>query len=137
MSDKNQDFDKYLKDDTEWAAPVKKEVAEYLPKKKEYRAVERFKVGDKVTERFKIVDKDGNFDVYSYTHLVEISYRSSILTLSTTSRNFVLTGQNIAEIADLISERKLKAIHEFNPTVYINPDDEKAVVIELIERSEN
>lgn len=126
----------YLKDNSEWPKPVKREVAEYLSKKEGYRAIERFKTGDKVTERFRIVDKDGNFDAYSYTHLTEITYRSGLLTLTTTRRNFVISGKNLQEIADLLCERKVRAIYEFNPSTYEEPEDEKATIIEMIERWE-
>ena len=99
-----------------------------------YAAIETYKGSAKGT-LFRIVDAKGNFDFYSFTHIVEGSYRDDMLTLTTTSRVFVLSGKNLAHIAEQISERKLKALYEFNTEKHVKPDDENAVFIESITRN--
>lgn len=100
-----------------------------------YQAVVKSK-GTERTIGFKIYNKEKDFDFYSYPHLLEVSFRNGDLILTMTTRTFTLSGRNLDQIADLLGERKAKAIYEFDPNVYEQPAEEGAAIIESIEREE-
>ncbi len=90
----------------------------------------------KVTERFKIYDHNGNFDLYNYGHLLEISFRDGRLLITTTTRIFILDGNNLSQIAELLGDRKIGSIYEFNADKHEAPIEPNAPIIESIERTE-
>lgn len=83
----------------------------------------------------RLVDKKGDFDMHPYGHVIECSFRDGLFTIVTTSRSYVVSGRNLGKIADLIDERKLKALHEYDPGKHQKPE-ESAVVIEEITRAD-
>jgi hypothetical protein len=111
--------------------PAARPVAQLVTKP--YQALELHK-GSQKGHTFKIVDKAGGFDLYSYSHVIEISYHKLILTVTTTSRVFAFTGRNLDKVADHLADRKLKALFEFNTATHSAVDDIHAVVIEEITR---
>ena len=130
MSDK---LDKYSKSD--YPPLGKPDIPKLVTKTKEYQAFLRTK-GTERGESFKIYDEKGNFDFYAYANLIEGSYRNGELIITTSSRIFTLIGKNLDNLAELLSEKRIKAMYEFNPQTDKYPDDNKASVIEKIERED-
>lgn len=134
MSDKTTSFDQYARQGTPYPPLEKeKELPQLIEKRKPYKAVERFKSGEK-DDRFRIIQANGDFDFYSFSHLIEGSYRSGNLLLSTTTRTFTLSGRNLDQIVDLIADRKAKAICVFDPAKHEPVTDLKEIFIEQILR---
>lgn len=97
---------------------------------KKYPGAETFK-GSQKGSYLRLIDKEGNFDMHAYGHIIECSFRDGFFTIVTTSRSYVLSGSNLTKIADLIDERKLKALYEYNSKGHEKPDS-SAVIIEEI-----
>ncbi len=105
---------------------------EQIPKLVEtYKAIEQ-----KTSTRLKIYDRHGNFDLYKYSHLLEVSFRDGNLTITTTTRAFIFTGENLHRIAELLGDEQIKSMKEFNPDKHIAPKEQNAILIKTIERSE-
>lgn len=102
---------------------------------KPYPGAETFK-GAQKGHTLRLVDHKGEFDMHPHGHVIECSFRDGFFTIVTTSRSYVLSGKNLAKIADLIDERKLKALHEYNPQKHEKPDS-SAIVIEEITKVAN
>lgn len=89
--------------------------------------------GGRSSGRFNIVDKMGTSYGCSYAHLIEwIFTPPAIITLMTTTRLFIIEGQNIEKIESLLLEGKLVSLREFNPTIHQKPDDPTSVIIETL-----
>ena len=101
---------------------------------KKYPGAETFK-GSQKGSYLRLIDKQGNFDMHAYGHIIECTYRDGFFTIVTTSRSYILSGQNLPKIADLIDERKLKALHEYHPQRHQKPDS-SAVIIDEISRAD-
>ena len=86
----------------------KSELPKLVTPKKQYEAFVKIKGMERV-ESFKIYDRNGNFDFYHYGHLLEGSFRNDVLMISTTSRIYSFTGQQLVKLAELFSEKKVKA----------------------------
>lgn len=119
----------------EYPEPAKRETVGLVTQRPQYRAVQQYKSGERV-ERFRLVDKNGNFAFYSYQHLLEGVYEDGLLTLSLTTRSYLIKGENLPALIALIEERKAKIIQEFNPDLHERETDPKAIYIELIEKVE-
>ena len=132
MEDKKDALEKYK---SSYPPLEKKEIPKLVKQLKTYNAVARIK-GSEKTDRFRIYDAEGNFDFYSYSHLIEGSFRNGILTLNTTTRSFALSGKNLDQVAELFSDRKVKALYQFNPAIHQPPAEPKEIIIEKIEREE-
>ena len=130
MEDKKDALDKYTS--KPYPPLEKKPIPTLVENKPPYKA----SVKAKVKERIKIYDRKGNFDLYNYGHLLEVSFRNSMLTITTTTRIFTLSGKNLAQIAELLGDRQIGAIHEFNPDTHSLPTEPNAPIIESMERTE-
>ena len=126
MSDKNL-LGKYQSN-----SPTPSDKMQQVPKLVEtYKAIEQ-----KTSTRLKIYDRHGNFDLYKYSHLLEVSFRDGNLTITTTTRAFIFTGENLHRIAELLGDEQIKSMKEFNPDKHIAPKEQNAILIKTIERSE-
>ena len=130
MSDK---LDKY--GSPEYPPLEKKNIPKLIAQQKAYEAFAKVKGMERV-DYFKIYDRNSNFTFYYYGHLLEGSFEDGELTLITTNRIYTLTGKNLDKLAELFSEKKVKAIYEFNPQIHESPTDGKAIIIEKIERGD-
>ena len=102
---------------------------------KNYPGAETYKGSNRGTT-LRLIDRKGEFDLHPHGHVIECSFRNGLFTIVTTSRSYILSGRNLAKIADLIDERKLKALHEYNPERHQKPED-SAIVVEEITRVED
>lgn len=97
-----------------------------------YQAVTELR-GGRPSGWFHIIDREGVSYGCSYAHLIEwIMTPPTMITLMTTTRLFIIEGQNIEKIQSLLLEGKLVALREFNSAIHLNPDDGNAVIIETI-----
>lgn len=104
-----------------------------LVTKKDYRGVVESNRSNR-SRRFKIATAEGKSYLCGYAHLIEtILNKGGVMTLSTSSRIFTLTGKNLEEVERLLMEEKLREIHEFTDEFYHEPSDKKAVFIEKLE----
>lgn len=131
MSDKKGSLSNYMSG-TPYPTPEKRALPETVPKKKPYKAVTDF-VGNEKKERFRLIQKDGTLSFYSYGHILEGTLKGDILTLTMTSRNFLITGKNLLGIVDALSNRKVKSLQAFNAATHLPVTDTRAVFIESIE----
>ena len=97
---------------------------------KPYPGAETFK-GSQKGSTIRLVDRKGGFNMHPYSHVIECSFRNGFFTIITTSRSYILSGQNLHKIADLIDERKLKALHEYHQEKYQQPDKGSIVIEEI------
>jgi len=128
----NEDLLGEFKEERKPYPPLEKKLPRLVTEKSSYEAIEK----TNKPERFKIVDRKGNFDIYSYGHLLEISYQNGNIIITTTTRTFTLSGKNLRQIADFLSDRKVKNLIEFNPDTHKPPVSKNAIVIEKIERED-
>jgi hypothetical protein len=87
-------------------------------------------------EQIKFYDNQGGFDFCNASHVIGGSFRKRILTIITSTQIYILTGKNLKQLAELIADKKVNALYEFNPDTHEIPTDENAVIIEKIELSE-
>lgn len=132
MSDNNKDL---LGEYDEQPEKPAQQLPTLIKPKKDYQAIGKFKTAEKIPH-FRIYDRNGNFDRYSYSHLLEVSFREGVFIIMTTTRIFTLSGKNLGKIADSFDERKVKALYEFNPDKHTPPTEQNAILIENIERAE-
>ncbi len=111
----------------------KPELPQLVKQLRSYKAVVKF-LSNENTDRFRIIDAAGNIDFYSYNHLIEGSYRDGQLTLVTSSRSFVLSGRNLDQVIDQLTEQKVKALCAFAEGLHEPVSDPKEVFIEGIAR---
>jgi hypothetical protein len=135
MSDKKNSLGGYMSG-TPYPTPPKRELPHTVPKKTPYKAVISFRAGEK-QERFRIIQKSGELDFYGYSHILEGSLKGDLLTLSMTSRTFLISGKNLVGIIDALSDRKAKALQAFNPDIHLAISDPQEIIIESIEREES
>lgn len=102
---------------------------------KAYQGAETYKGSQKGT-MFRIVDAKGEFEMYPYGHIINCSFRNDLFTIAITSASYIMSGQNLHKIADLIEERKLRALHQHNQERHQNPE-KGAIVIEDITKVED
>ena len=102
----------------------------------EYQAISELR-GGRASGRFHIVDKNGVSYGCNYAHLIEwIFSPPSTITLMTTTRLFVIEGEHIERIEELLLDGKLVTLREFNATIHIKPNEPNepdSVVITSIE----
>lgn len=120
---------------TPYPTPSKKELPQLVPDKKLYKAIVGFGAGEK-QERFRLVQANGDLSFYSYSHILEGTLKGDILTLSMTSRSFLISGKNLVGIVDAFSNRKVKTLQVFGVDVHLPVADSKAVIIDSIEAEE-
>lgn len=90
--------------------------------------------GNRGSGRFHIVDKTGVSYGCNYAQLIEWIYTPpSMITIMTTTRLFIIEGQNIEKIESLLLDGRLLTLREFNSAIHIKPDDAQAVIIESID----
>jgi len=87
-------------------------------------------------EQIKFYDNQGGFDFCNANHIIGGNFRKGILTIITSTQIYVLTGKNLKQLAELIADRKVNALYEFNPDTHEMPTDKNAVLIEKIEQTE-
>lgn len=131
MSDKKDSLGGYMSG-TPYPTPPKKEIPQLVPAKKPYKAVIGFNAGEK-QERFRLVQANGDLSFYSYSHILEGKLKGDIMTLSTTSRSFLISGKNLIGIVDALSNRKVKSLQAFNAETHLPETNSKAVIIESID----
>lgn len=88
-------------------------------------------------ESIKIYDGDGNFDFNSISHIISGSFRDDILTINTSTQSFIITGENLEQVAELVADKKVSALKEFNSERHIKPTEPKAPIIESITISQD
>lgn len=113
----------------------KKDIPKLVTPKKDYEAFVKSKGAERV-QSFRIYDKEGNFNFHHYGHLIEGSYREGSLILTTTSRIYTLTGRHLDKLAELFSDKQIKAVYEFNPDKHALSQEKKAILIEKIEEED-
>lgn len=111
----------------------KKELPKLVEKVENYEAFIKAKGMERV-EALRLEYGQGNFDFFHYNHLLEGSYQDNVMTLTTSSRIYAITGQNLDQMAELLTDRKIKILREFDPAQHEMPANKKAVIIEKIER---
>lgn len=85
--------------------------------------------------RFKIVDEKGISFGCSYVHLLDwVFVPPDLLTLTTSTRIFIIEGKNLEGIERLLLEERVKELRAFNPMLHSIPD--KAEPLPIIERLE-
>lgn len=131
MSDKKDSLGGYMSG-TPYPTPPKKEIPQLVPAKKPYKGVIGFGAGEK-QERFRLVQANGDLSFYSYSHILEGTLKGDLLTLSTTSRSFLISGKNLVLIVDALSNRKVKALQVFSAETHLPVADAKALIIESID----
>lgn len=101
-----------------------------LVTEKEYKAFEEFK--SRKSSRFRIVDADGKSYGCSYAHLLDWVYSPpTLLTITTATRIFTITGKNLGRLEQLLMEDKIKEIFVFNQNRHKQPASNVPIVKEL------
>lgn len=127
MSDR---LDKYS---TPYSDLEKKDLPKLVEKVENYEAFVKAKGMERI-DSLRLEYGQGNFDFFHYNHLLEGSFQNGIMTLTTSSRIYAISGQNLQLMAELLTDRKIKILREFDPAQHEMPASKKAVIIEKIER---
>lgn len=129
MSDK---LDKYK---STYPGLEKQELPKLVEKKEGYEAFSKMK-GAENNETLRLEFQGGEFDFFHYNQILKGSFRGGAIILTTTGGIYTIRGENLSKVADLISNRKIKTLTEFDPAIHAPVTDKNATMIEAIENTD-
>lgn len=113
----------------------KQDLPRLVEKKKGYEAFTKAK-GAENNDTLRLEYQDGEFDFFHYNQILKGSFRAGAIIITTTSGIYAIRGENLSKVAELISNRKIKTLTEFDPAIHEPVTDKNAAMIEAIENTD-